>query len=259
MTVQEAKDRVISLAQSQVGTREGENNWNKYAAELDPLSLTWGSKQNQPWCGEFVLWLFYKAFGVDTGLKMLYSTKPSGIPLCSAGADYFKNAGKFYNSPELGDIIFFYYSGGINHTGIVVGVSGGVVTTVEGNSSDKVSRNSYSAGSTIIAGYGRPNYVLVANVAHDTQPDTVETPRWQTCIKVTAEYPQLMNGDKGEAVRFLQTILPFHSFRYKCGVYGADGDFGPATQNAVERFQKDKGLVVDSIVGEATWAALLKV
>jgi Putative peptidoglycan binding domain len=37
-----------------------------------------------------------------------------------------------------------------------------------------------------------------------------------------------------------------------------DGDYGPATQTAVEGFQAAEGLTVDGIVGPATWAALLR-
>ena len=52
--------------------------------------------------------------------------------------------------------------------------------------------------------------------------------------------------DQSEAVRQVQITL---------GV-NADGYFGPATETAVERFQRDHGLAVDGLVGEATWAAL---
>ena len=45
---------------------------------------------------------------------------------------------------------------------------------------------------------------------------------------------------------------------YSCGSYGADGDFGSATDKAVRRFQSAKGIGVDGIVGSNTWSKLLK-
>lgn len=55
-------------------------------------------------------------------------------------------------------------------------------------------------------------------------------------------------GSKGEDVKTLQENL--NKLGYDCGT--VDGDFGTKTDNAVRKFQKDKGLVVDGQVGNAT-------
>lgn len=66
----------------------------------------------------------------------------------------------------------------------------------------------------------------------------------------------LKKGSSGAQVKALQLLLIGQG--YKCGAWGADGDFGSATYNAVIKFQKAKGIDVDGIVGENTWGKLLK-
>lgn len=60
-------------------------------------------------------------------------------------------------------------------------------------------------------------------------------------------------GHKGESVKEIQTLLK------QKGVYFGkiDGDYGPLTKDAVERFQRKMGLGVDGIVGTITFAELL--
>ena len=70
------------------------------------------------------------------------------------------------------------------------------------------------------------------------------------------QLPILRKGDKGQYVTLLQTKLKNKG--YDLGKCGVDGDFGSATQAAVKTFQKDNGLTVDGVVGNATWAALEK-
>ena len=53
-------------------------------------------------------------------------------------------------------------------------------------------------------------------------------------------------GSKGVAVKKIQQQLKV----------SADGIFGPITENAVKKFQSRNGLVVDGIVGKATWSKL---
>lgn len=69
----------------------------------------------------------------------------------------------------------------------------------------------------------------------------------------TTDHPVLRRGSRGPEVAELQTRL-----RAAGLPVGVDGDFGPATELAVMRFQADKRLTADGIVGPATWAALLK-
>jgi len=61
----------------------------------------------------------------------------------------------------------------------------------------------------------------------------------------------LRRGSKGEAVADLQRNLTALGY-----ALDADGAFGPATAEAVVRFQQDNGLRADGIAGPATQAAL---
>lgn len=64
----------------------------------------------------------------------------------------------------------------------------------------------------------------------------------------------LMKGDSGEAVKNMQTMLI--ALGYSCGTYGADAQFGDATESALKKFQKTKGLDSDGLYGPKTKAAL---
>lgn len=89
-------------------------------------------------------------------------------------------------------------------------------------------------------------YGLLKDVSYD---GSVPTP-------VNDELPTLKKGSKGEDVKKLQKRLM--ELGYSLPKYGADGDFGNETLEAVKAFQKDHGLTVDGVVGEKTWKAMDK-
>lgn len=74
-------------------------------------------------------------------------------------------------------------------------------------------------------------------------------------VTVTVD-PILAQGASGSGVMALQALL--NAWRMRAGIpaIAQDGDFGPATLAAVERFQADRGLPVTGIVWQNTWDAL---
>ena len=72
--------------------------------------------------------------------------------------------------------------------------------------------------------------------------------------------PTLKRGAKGSYVTLAQTKLIQKG--YDCGSFGADGEFGAATEKAVRAFQRDhtdqdgNPLTVDGVIGQRTWWAL---
>lgn len=67
----------------------------------------------------------------------------------------------------------------------------------------------------------------------------------------------LKQGRKGEDVRILQTILM--ELGYKLPEYGADGDYGEETADAVRKLQADAKIGVDGHYGPITHGALMEI
>jgi hypothetical protein len=88
---------------------------------------------------------------------------------------------------------------------------------------------------------------------HPTQTLPTSTPT-NTLPTVVAPSQTLKPGDTGSQVTVLQKALA--ALHFSPGK--PDGDYGPSTQNAVERFQIAHNLGEDGIVGPATLNALQK-
>ena len=269
MKLEEAKKQLIAVAMAEVGYHEGGNNYTKYAEDPRITALYGWDVQNQPWCCTFVNWCFLTAFG-GIGEKMTYG----GSAACSAQADLYRKKNAFYTArPEVGDQIFFYSGGGINHTGLVVEVNGSAIRTVEGNYSDKVSLNTYTIGNSAIAGYGRPDWKLVQEdwekpwiVVQNGQ--IMNSSEWQqdagpeadgkpvTVSKENHEWsPPLLKyapNDYFHAVTVLQGMLNCRN--WDCGK--VDGYFGPKTEAAVNKARRYYGLDATGKCDDDLWEKL---
>lgn len=257
MSVEQAKHKLCLWAQEQIGYHEGSGNHNKYADNHDLQKMYGWHPQNQPWCDVFVDVGFIECFGLNAACAMTYQPIGAGSALCKQSAQYYKDNGAFFKTPELGDQVFFFASGDINHTGIVVRVYGGSVVCVEGNSSDQVAERVYSIGdSSRIAGYGRPDWSVVCDdhIADtgNMADNSVSTPSKQRFYEL--RLPYLQNGDNGKTVEAVQFQLMGQC--YNVGPDGADGDFGGNTEEAVKEFQLNVHLTPDGVVGPYTAAKL---
>lgn len=171
------QERLIAAAKGELGYIGKKSNaqlddpaantpglYNKYARDLDALGDFYnGRKNGYDWCDVFVDWCFVTVFGREVGQKLLCQPDRS----CGAGTkysmDYYKARGQWFTSPQPGDQVFFGTATVTSHTGIVTGVGGGYLTTVEGNcgSPSAVRQCKYPVGYASIKGYGRPDWSIV--------------------------------------------------------------------------------------------------
>ena len=265
---------VIKVAESQIGYLEkksntdldsftgnaGSNNYTKFNRDMKAWAKSAGL--NDQWCQNFVDWCFVRAYGLEAAKKLL-GVFTNYTP---TGSNAFKNRNLYTKrgkgTPAPGDVIYFYSSakGRIGHVGIVTKVTAKTVYTIEGNTSGAsklvtngggVRAKSYSLTSTYIDGYGRPPYASVTPTTTDTTAPTTDTTA-PTTAKLGDRI--LKNGCEGADVKELQ--LDLIKLGYDCGKWGADGEYGDATEKAVKSFQRDHGLDVDGEAGPLTLAVM---
>lgn len=207
---------------------KGLNNYTKYSRDINALGLR--GYQGSAWCCTHQFWVEVQAVGLEQALKNWHMTKASYVGYnCFDTYNKFAAAGKTSKKPKLGCLVVFTFS----HIGRVIDIDGDYIITVEGNTSaatyerngGKVAKKRYKYNDSKIKGYCIIDY-----------------------DGVTVSSPYLKKGSSGSEVKELQQNL--NKLGYNCGT--ADGDFGQKTLDAVKKFQKDKGLECDGIVGNAT-------
>ena len=223
------KNKIIALATEQLG-----NNYTTYCKDM-------GYSYRIEWCACFISWL----------AKKLDITNIIPVDMsCNSQIAKFKNLGVWHTDKNIqsGDILYYDWdrlgdSRPADHVGIVIKNTNGILTVIEGNKgnypNDRVGKREIGCNSSLIFGYARPKYPTLENESD-----------------INISFPTIRKGNCGTAVKVLQLALV--AYEYNIGKYGADGEFGLDTENAVKRFQKNSGIEVDGIVGRDTWSKLMK-
>lgn len=279
MTIAEAKQKHREWCLAQVGYHEAPDGSNKYADGIWDFKLYGFDAQTVPWCDVFADASFITCFGYEAGTKMTFQQE-KGYAACTLSAEAYMNNGAFFKEPELNDQIFFYYGDGINHTGIVVAIDGDTIQCVEGNYSNGVSLTQYNIRNQwLIAGYGRPDWSVVASEGSDSEDhseefDAADSDEFDI---VHPEHPadrrafqHLEYGDGVESlghkplpqVKAWQALLL--CWGYNLGEAGADGEFGLITKNATLQWQRQAQKIgadveANGIVDEDDWQEIISV
>jgi len=222
--------KVIEIATKEIGTTEGPNNDNKYGTAF--------GLNHEPWCSEFVWYVMDKA-----GFGSLYPK----TAITRVSYPYYKQKGWLVPLADVrpGDILWFYFPGGlgpVDHVGFVArNLGNGVVGTIEGNTSkasgsptDGVWRRQRS--SNIVAA-GRPGGHAGTSGAAAAVP-----------------YPGTVtkHGSTGSAVEYVQRNLN----RFLAKDIAVDGGFGDETETALKKWQSNRRIPANGAVGPGTWAML---
>jgi hypothetical protein len=153
----------LRLALAQVGVAENADGggtiyqkwfvsspWAVRGVERDGGSA--GDYANASWCDMFVSWI-----GDQLGVKGM-----GADAFTPAHARWFKDQGRWGQTPAPGAIVFFSWSGGksiddIDHVGMVIKDNhDGTIQTVEGNTDNAVRIRTRDVSSVV--GYGYPDY-----------------------------------------------------------------------------------------------------
>ena len=132
----------VTTAEGEIGYVEGSGNITKYGK--------WYGLDGQPWCAMFISWCADQAGILTKDATASLPKVPKQAAVSSMYSFYRANRRNLTassdtsspNYPKVGDVVFI--NGTSTHVGIVVEVDGNIVKTVEGNSGNKVKKNTYT-------------------------------------------------------------------------------------------------------------------
>lgn len=243
------RSQIVKQMQSWVGLKESNGSHKKIIDiynTIKPLPVGYKLKYTDAWCAGTISAAAQVCNATD--IIPAECSCPRMITLAQKMGIWVENDSYV---PQPGDIILYDWDDSGNgdnknspdHVGMVEEISGNTITVIEGNYSNAVKRRTITVNGKYIRGYIVPKY----------EAEEKAKPVVRELFSLQVEV--LRKGSKGDTVKAMQILLAGNDC--KCGSYGADGDFGSATEKALKKYQEKKSLEVDGICGPATWAKLL--
>lgn len=149
---------MIRAVTEKIGYRESGTNFTPFNQWMGRIPGYAHDGYGYPWCHSFLSWALHASGNAHAG------PKTAG---CATGVAWFKARKRFYQSPQVGDFVYYGPSGEV-HVELVVAVNGSSIVTIGGNTSgnlagafhngDGVYRKTVTRSNPRIHGYGRPDY-----------------------------------------------------------------------------------------------------
>lgn len=278
MTEYELRQLVVKTAVSYLGCNEYSGTHKKiidiYNSQK-PLPVGYKVTYNDAWCAAFV-----SAVAVELDLTDII------YPECGCGRMIvlFKKKGRWQESdsytPDPGDLIMYDWddsgsgdnTGGADHVGFVVSVSGSTIKVIEGNKSDSVAYRTIPVDGLYIRGYCLPDYEskangytakpIYTNIAVDGKWGSGTTRRLQAIFgtpvdgvvsnqdaRFKADNPGLVSGWDWDTKPNGKGSSLIKAMQKWAGMNTQDGEIGPET---IKAFQKKLGTTVDGKVSKVS-------
>lgn len=155
---------LLGVAKTQLGYTELNSSGNPIPSTSDGGYTKYGASFGEPngaWCAYFISWCASQA-GIPSSIVPRLGN-------CGTLTDWYQSRSIYYSRssgyvPKPGDMVFFNWSGGSSaqHIGIVTGVSGNNLYTIEGNTGgdEGYMCNGRTRGlnASYVLGYGVPKY-----------------------------------------------------------------------------------------------------
>ena len=235
-------DNILKILKKEIGTTEfpANSNKQKYGKEY--------GLNGAPWCVIFIWWAFAQA----KASSLFYGGNKTAS--CGELKAYGKKVVQWVaTNYRPGDLVMMNFKGGTTpqHIGFLVKVEDGKFYTIEGNTSID-SKGSQSNGGAVAEKVRTSNQIVGAY--RPIYNKTVTTSVVDKVVNPKAR--QLKEGSQGDVVKVLQSALN----TLEKAKLTVDGEFGPATKEALIEYQKANRLKcgsADGVCGEKTWSCLL--
>lgn len=241
-------EAMVEAMESTLGAHETNGNNINYIT-------SWYGMNGEPWCNMTVTYAAYhsgNAQNVCFGTKFAYTV---------AHAQAFKDRGLWHpmnngvvgSGIRRGDVIFFDWSGGssigaIDHVGLVTGVVGNTVLTIEGNFENRCGR--WARDVSVIAGFGRPKYAGAGTGGGSTPPPSTGGSKYEPFPgsgffvdgkrspiieamhnRLVAEGCNRYESQSNKNVWGSGDKASYAAFQRKCGFYGSDANGIPGASS----------------------------